>query len=228
MLIDPLLGGIHGGSADELSVRAAAPQLESAMRTGRGLVRGLRAVAAGGPQAARSGAVQQAGGPRRPRRDAYGSRRPAFADVPDPARRPWVARSTRSRPRSRPAQLRTGAVVASLAPSAAGRVSVQLAGGEQLLADHVMLATPALHSAAIIERACPPAAAALRQIQYASVVTVLLAYPTAALAAPLGGSGFLVPRTEGRLITACTWASAKWPQLGGRSGAAEGLDRPLP
>src|SRR5439155_21352417 len=28
---------------------------------------------------------------------------------------------------------------------------------------------------------------------------------------PLAGSGFLVPRGDGRLMTACSWASAKWP-----------------
>ena len=30
---------------------------------------------------------------------------------------------------------------------------------------------------------------------------------------PTHGTGFLVPRTEGRFITACTWMSSKWPQL---------------
>ncbi|MBV8162535.1 MAG: FAD-dependent oxidoreductase [Acidimicrobiia bacterium] len=29
---------------------------------------------------------------------------------------------------------------------------------------------------------------------------------------PLAGSGFLVPRVDGRLLTACTWFSSKWPQ----------------
>jgi oxygen-dependent protoporphyrinogen oxidase len=50
-LIDPLLGGIHAGSCDELSVRATAPQLEMALQKRRSLVRGLRAIAPppGGP-----------------------------------------------------------------------------------------------------------------------------------------------------------------------------------
>ena len=30
---------------------------------------------------------------------------------------------------------------------------------------------------------------------------------------PPGGSGFLVPRPEGRLLTACSWASNKWRHL---------------
>ena len=31
----------------------------------------------------------------------------------------------------------------------------------------------------------------------------------------LDGSGFLVPRVEGRTITACSWTSSKWPHLAG-------------
>jgi oxygen-dependent protoporphyrinogen oxidase len=46
----------------------------------------------------------------------------------------------------------------------------------------------------------------LEAIEYASVVTVTLAYPPMTL----DGSGFLVPRVEGRLLTACTWTTAKW------------------
>jgi oxygen-dependent protoporphyrinogen oxidase len=46
-IVDPLLGGIHAGRCDTLSALALAPHLLSARRTGKGLVRGLRA--AGGP-----------------------------------------------------------------------------------------------------------------------------------------------------------------------------------
>ena len=53
-LIDPLLGGIHAGSCDELSVRATAPQLPAALDRGHGLVRGLRAFAAAAPPGAAS------------------------------------------------------------------------------------------------------------------------------------------------------------------------------
>jgi oxygen-dependent protoporphyrinogen oxidase len=57
----------------------------------------------------------------------------------------------------------------------------------------------------------------MRRIDYASVATVLLEYPSDALIAPLNGSGFLVARTEGRMLTACTWSSNKWAHLAGES-----------
>ena len=46
-----------------------------------------------------------------------------------------------------------------------------------------------------------------------SIAIVVLAFPRAAVAHPLDGSGFVVPRVEpGLSITAATWISSKWPQ----------------
>ena len=42
---------------------------------------------------------------------------------------------------------------------------------------------------------------------------VCLAYREADVRRPLDGSGFLVPRGGGRLMTACSWASSKWPEV---------------
>ncbi len=194
-LIDPLLGGIHGGSADELSVRATAPQLAMAIGSRKGLIRGSRTLAGGAH-----------GSPPGPMFLSLSGGLAGLIDALISA----SAASTELR-----TELRTGTPVEALERGPDGRVRALLAGGDQLIADHVILATPAHASAGIVQPACPEAARALARIQYASVATVLLAYPAAALAAPLGGSGFLVPRTEGRMLTACTWASAKWPQLAG-------------
>jgi oxygen-dependent protoporphyrinogen oxidase len=59
----------------------------------------------------------------------------------------------------------------------------------------------------------PTAAAQLDRIRYASVTLATLGYRPGALAAPLLGSGYLVPRSEGRLHTACTFTTTKWPAL---------------
>jgi oxygen-dependent protoporphyrinogen oxidase len=49
------------------------------------------------------------------------------------------------------------------------------------------------------------------EIDYASSGTVALAFPRAAVAHPLNGSGFVVPRAEGSGILAASWLSSKWP-----------------
>jgi oxygen-dependent protoporphyrinogen oxidase len=50
-------------------------------------------------------------------------------------------------------------------------------------------------------------------VAYSSVTLVLFAYPDGAVTRPLDASGFLVPRPEGLLMTACSWASTKWAHL---------------
>jgi oxygen-dependent protoporphyrinogen oxidase len=73
----------------------------------------------------------------------------------------------------------------------------------------------------------------LRTIEAASVVLVTLGFP--AFDTPAGVSGFLVPRAEGGLMTACSFLSAKWPHASdddrtvvrisaGRAGATAALD----
>jgi oxygen-dependent protoporphyrinogen oxidase len=49
------------------------------------------------------------------------------------------------------------------------------------------------------------------EIGYASSGTIALAFPRSAVAHPLNGSGFVVPRAEGSGILAASWLSSKWP-----------------
>jgi oxygen-dependent protoporphyrinogen oxidase len=58
------------------------------------------------------------------------------------------------------------------------------------------------------------AARNLAAIRHASVVTTTLAYLPGAVPRALEGAGMLVPRVEGRLLSACTWSTTKWPALG--------------
>jgi protoporphyrinogen/coproporphyrinogen III oxidase len=80
-------------------------------------------------------------------------------------------------------------------------------------ADHVVVALPAQPAAALLATAAADAARALRTFDTASVAVVALAYDHADVAGLPEGSGFLVPRTEGRLVKAATWSSRKWPHL---------------
>lgn len=80
-------------------------------------------------------------------------------------------------------------------------------------ADGVVVATPAYVGARSLRAIAPAAAALLAAIDYASVVLVTLAYPNAARTRPLDASGFLVPRTEGLLMSATSWSSSKWAHL---------------
>jgi protoporphyrinogen/coproporphyrinogen III oxidase len=77
-------------------------------------------------------------------------------------------------------------------------------------ADAVVLTTPAAAAADALTLLAADAAAGLRHIRYSSVVMVTLALPPGAVDR-LDGSGYLVPITEQRHVTACSWGSSKWP-----------------
>lgn len=79
-----------------------------------------------------------------------------------------------------------------------------------------ILTTPAPVTAGLLARLCPDAATELAELEHASVALTVLRYALSAFPggeAPTG-SGFLVPQVEGRLMTACSFASSKWPHWG--------------
>ena len=186
-VVDPLVGGIHAGRSDRLSARAAAPQLADGARA-RSLMRGVRAArhAAGGGGS--PGAV--AGVPIGPP--------PLFASLRGGLGR-LVERAEEAL-RAGGATVVTGTAVTEAA----------VAGF-----DATVVATPAPVTARLVAAASPEAADALSGIEYASVALAVLVYPGSALGRGLAGTGFLVPAAEGRLLTACSYASAKWPHWAG-------------
>jgi oxygen-dependent protoporphyrinogen oxidase len=82
----------------------------------------------------------------------------------------------------------------------------------------VVLAVPAFAAAPLLAPHAAEAAAVLGAIEHASVALVALAVRPEDVNRPLDGSGFLVPRVEEALLTACSWASTKWSHLGTGSG----------
>lgn len=109
-----------------------------------------------------------------------------------------LARAAAAAVVERGGRIETGAEVASLA---------------ELGAEAVVLAVPAYAAASLLEPLAPAAAEELAKITYASVTLVTFAYPDGALQRPLDASGFLVPRPERLLMTACSWTSSKWAHL---------------
>ena len=75
----------------------------------------------------------------------------------------------------------------------------------------VVIATPSYAAAALLRDRDAELAALCDEVPYASVATVALAFNRAAVAHPLNGSGFVVPRAENTGILAASWLSSKWP-----------------
>ena len=185
-IVDPLIGGINAGDSDRLSVAAAAPQIADAARRNASLVRGLQAMKAAAPPDPGT---------------------PMFYSLPGGLQR-LVDRVVGALT----AEIHLSTAATSIERRAGAGYTVHTAGGP-IEGDAVVLAAPAFADARLLEAIAPEPAAALGAIDYSSVALVTLAVPADAVARPLDASGYLVPRTEGCLITACTWASSKWAHL---------------
>jgi protoporphyrinogen/coproporphyrinogen III oxidase len=78
----------------------------------------------------------------------------------------------------------------------------------------VVIATPAYATSSLTRELDGEISRACSEIPYASAATIVLAFPRQAVAHPLNGSGFVVPRAENKDkagIMAASWLSSKWP-----------------
>ena len=182
-LVDPLLGGINAGLADDMSCAAMAPQFLRAARSDEGLLATLRlAVAGADPDA------------------------PIFNGHPAGMSR--LAETLAGRLGDR---IRTGRRVTSIS-RLGDRWSVGTDDGAEE-ADAVVVTAPAFVAAPLVEEVCPTAGAALGGIRHASVSLAAIAYRRSDLEVPSDQSGFLVPRGSDMLMTACSYAGSKWSHL---------------
>lgn len=196
-LVEPVLGGIYAGRADELSFAATMPQLHREVAAGGGL---LAAAARLRPQSA----------------DRAGEATPVFAGIAGGVGRLAVA--VADDVVARGAAVRLSASVRQLERTSAGwRLVVgPTVAPEEMLADGVVLAVPAAPASRLLAGVAPSAAGELAAIEYASMALVTMAMRTADVSSSrLEGSGFLVPPVEGRAIKAATYSSRKWGWLAG-------------
>jgi oxygen-dependent protoporphyrinogen oxidase len=186
-LVEPLLGGVYAGRADELSLAATLPQVAAMSGRGRSLMRALRSLPA-------------------PAADAG----PVFAGLPGGVAR--IAEALAAAVVEHGGVVRLRSTVRSLERARDGwRLVVGSAAAPTAVeADAVVIAVPAAPAARLLSSDLPAAAAELSGIEYASMAIVTMAFRPSAFEKPLSGSGFLVPAVEGRLIKAATFSSVKW------------------
>lgn len=194
---EPLLAGIYAGDAKALSLQATFPQFRQLEQRHRSLILGMLA------------SKKQA--------------RVMPKELPEIARRSLFLTfkgglgSLIERLDEQLCSIRrlTGQAVKEVTREGR-RYQVRLEHGEELPADGVIMALPAYETAVLLEGSAEiqvqaqRSIQALRDIPYVSVANIALAFKPQDIKLPLNGSGFVVPRSEGRMITACTWTSSKW------------------
>jgi protoporphyrinogen/coproporphyrinogen III oxidase len=188
-LVEPLLGGVYAGRADELSLQATVPQLAHQVVRTRSLLAAARRTA------------------------------PPPGDTPPPlfaGLRGGVGRLPGAVARASDAEVRTGVTVREVTKLPHGTwrlVTGPVPDPRVFEADAVVLAVPAAPAARLLAGVAPGAAHELAAVEHASVAVVSLVLATHDVPGPLRGTGFLVPPSERRTVKAATFSSAKWGWL---------------
>ena len=180
-IVEPLMTGIFGGDGEQLSLEATFPSLRTLELEHGSVLRGLRA--------------------QQPAEARY----PPFVSLADGMDRLVSAiRSGFERTRVRAS---TGVRAIRLVP---GGYELEL-DGERISADGVVVATPAFAAAELLAELDTELARLHAEIPYGSSAIVTLAYRGEDVTRPLDAYGYVVPRSEGSDVLACTWTSSKWP-----------------
>jgi oxygen-dependent protoporphyrinogen oxidase len=185
-LAQPLLGGIHAGDVERLSLRTLFPQLADADARGGSLLDALQA--------------------RREARSTDGAFRGLRRGLSTLTSR--LASSIEAGPLGARA-LAPGTPVTRIRPGQP--FTLETADGP-VRARAVVLAIPAWRTAELAGGFDADLAHACAAIPYASTATVSLAYPRADVSSSLAGTGFVVPRGESATrLLAASWVTSKWP-----------------
>lgn len=196
-LAGPLVGGVYGTPIDELSLDAVVPTLRTAEREHRSL---LLAGLADGRAMRAAMAKRAAANPGAKPLGAFVTLRGGLGGLTEAVAASAVEHG---------AILRTGLGVRSLARAGTG-VLAAFADGSSERFDAVVLTTPANAAAVLLDATLPEASRQLDTVPQGTSVLVTLAYPRDRVGHDLVGHGYLVPRSEGGPVAACTWSSEKW------------------
>lgn len=193
-IAEPLVGGIHAGNPDNMSLLSTFPRfLEMEQQSGsliRGMLARKKAMAEAMKKRPKTGA---------PPRTFFISLKNGMAQLTD-ALAEIIGRE----------RIKTNLEVKTVEKKGQG-YTLRFADGHQLQADQVVMASEAFATASMINGLAPELAKTLKEIPYVSSSIVSLAFRREEIPNPLDTYGFIVPRIEGRKIMATTWTSVKWP-----------------
>jgi oxygen-dependent protoporphyrinogen oxidase len=192
-LADPLLSGIYGGDAEQLSAQTVLPRLVEMETKYGSLTRGMLAA-----HKRMRAMAKNSTGPKREAPPIFTALRGGMSQLVDAL----VARID-------PASLRTGTPVTAIRKTAGGGWSVE-AGGTPETFDALIMAAPAWAAANLLAPVDTALGGELGGIPYSSSITLNLIYDEAKIGRLPEGFGFLVPAVEGRAMLACTFVHRKF------------------
>jgi len=193
-LIEPLMSGIYAGDGDALSLASTFPYLRDLELKYGSLARGALQMRKQSVGAKHASPVQGS-------RSAFLTPTTGLAEIVEALIQYLFSHNV---------ELRLNSAVSRVS-NIDSHYLVELDAGEALLADSLILATPAYISGKLIGSIDAELASALKSIPYTSTATISLAYKQTDLPRDLDGYGYIIPRRERRRALACTWTSTKFP-----------------
>jgi len=201
-LADPLLSGIYGGDATQLSARTVLPRLVEMEAEYGSLTRGM--LAAHRKMRAKAGEASKKNGAVNGNEKSNHVPRPIFTTLRGGLQQLVDAIE---------ATLHPASVRLSTPVSAIEKVSngwrIEAAGVKQNF-DSVIVCSPAWAAGVLLSPVDSALGEDLSAIPYSSSITINLVYDEADLGPLPDGFGFLVPVSEGRSMLACTFVHRKF------------------
>ena len=193
-IAEPLLSGIHVSDADSLSLKSTFPRLMEVERKYGSLTRGMIAARQQMDKAKKAGR----------------SSLPMFMSLRGGMQQITNTLAAQMAPQN--IDVRLGSSVEAITRTNGGGPPFQLrlADGAELAADAIVVTTPSNVTSELLRPLDTELSAMLDQIRYVSTAVVSLGYRAGPDMPDFKGFGFIIPKSEGRRITACTFSSVKF------------------
>ncbi len=189
-VVEPLLSGIYAGDTQKLSLLATFPEFRTLERKYGSLIKGMRLSRKPKPDQTNNASIQNLS------KSMFLSYRNGLSTLIERLEEVLTA-----------VDVRTATKVERI-DSNQNNHHVHLENGETLVADSVIMTTPAFVTKQLLHGF--PSSQKLENISYVSVANVVLAFNAEDVNVPIEGNGFVIPRNEHKNITACTLTSSKW------------------
>jgi oxygen-dependent protoporphyrinogen oxidase len=193
-IAEPLLSGIHVSDPAHLSLKASFPRLMSVEQKYGSLTKGMIVARRMAAEAKKAGRISL---------PLFMSLRGGMQQYVDALAAALDAPYTQ-------VHLQSTVEAITRAQGGGPAYDLRLGDGRVIQADELVLTTPSNVTGRLVRTLDREFSAALGEIRYVSTAVVSLGYRDGPGVPEFEGFGFIIPKSEGRRITACTFSSTKF------------------
>ncbi len=195
MIAEPLIAGIHSGDPEKMSVQSTFPRFHQMEKDHGSLTRATLAARK------KMREMMKKRNPGVPERSFFISFKNGMYELVE-----------KMLDKLKGENLSTGKEVTSISKDSSGRFMINIRGTESIIADSVVITTPAYVSSTLLKGLNGKMSNSMELIPYIKSCTISIVYKKSDIQDRLPRAfGFLVPSVEKRNIMAATFTSLKWP-----------------